>query len=244
MKKGFTLIELLVVIAIIAILAALLLPALSLAKEKSRRTVCISNLHQLTLGKLIYAADNQERFGSAVRDVGDYTAPYLGSKYFTNLSESMGKKILPCPNMATGVYRDPPWSETYTPWYESPAGWVIGYYNLAGVPKVMQLTMVAPGATNWVSPLTTSAVGDDLAIACDVNEDKTAAWWVTSSEVAHTRAGHGSATTGSRPTIRPLDLGAQGGNVAYLDGSVRWKQIRQMSPHVVWNVNPAIIGYW
>lgn len=242
---AFTLIELLVVIAVIAILAALLLPVLTAAKERSHRAVCVSNVRQFLMAAQLYAMDFQDflpRGGTDNRNTNDTHTPILSSATKTNiLRYASPLKVLDCPNLARSFEQDQAWR------VQPDYGVAIGYHYLGG-----QLNTPWPPAgsiTNtWISAQKT--VDDPaLPLVADLN--------VYAYSYQRILAPH----TARGPLIRdeayfelhpeayqqtPQDIGAQGANVGLLSGSVAWKSIARMRPYrssQLWGADGSF-GLW
>ena len=92
-RRSFTLIELLVVIAIIAILAAMLLPALAKARAKAQQISCVNNMKQLTLGQIMYKDDSNSTYPPVYDDSGA-TRIWWGERVSKYISDD---KVFICP---------------------------------------------------------------------------------------------------------------------------------------------------
>jgi type II secretory pathway pseudopilin PulG len=231
------LIELLVVIAIIAILAALLLPALTGAREKARRVVCKNSIHQFYLAAHMYAADNKETFPSGIRDDGLEHVTWIPTATRNALVwyNTGNIRFLLCPNLDVPTLWGMPGGL-----YQPGVGYSIGYFYLGG----HSAPWGAYGSySNWVSPKKITD-NSNLILIADLDEWSPSLKW--------SRAPHGQRgrillgdpfnTIGGGVPIQ--SIGASGCDLGLVDGAVIWKPVRQMGQYLDSVFGSSYLGAW
>jgi prepilin-type N-terminal cleavage/methylation domain-containing protein len=225
---AFTLVELLVVIAIITILASLLLPSLALARERAWRASCKNSQKQFSLATHLYAHDNRDKLPAApplhAGGNRDVYLPVIREPVSNSLMQYLQvKEMVRCPGFARNFNANT-WFETGA--RASGLGHVLGY-NYHGGHENTPWSPPPEGANQWLSPQRITE-NSTLVLISDMND-----WSVPehAAFVPHGKAG--AVLAGSDPSNHgtyktPPKLGAQGGNLGLLDGSVSWKSIRKM----------------
>jgi len=244
-RRGFTLIELLVVIGIIAILASLLLPVLGRARERARRIACLSNLRQVLVATHLYAGDNDgllPKGGTDFPNKHDTHTPILSTRTKEVLLQYASPlSVFDCPNLTRNFEFEKNWrtQEFY--------GVAIGYHYLGGQDNT-PWEPVGNITNIWISPQKTSDK-PTLELAADLNVYSHSYQRILAPHSSGGAVVHDEHYFEEHPESyeqRPPDIGAQGGNVGFLDGSARWKRIEEMRAYrasQLWGADGAF-GYW